>query len=292
MNSSKRVLLSGMDNGTPGMAKVAVILPSRGLMFSKTAEDILHNVKHVEHKFFFSHGKPIPDCFEDPTVEALKDKTITHLWFVEDDMIIPPSVLYELLKADVHAIACDYPTTREGQGAAFVLPNGKTVFTGTGCLLVKREVFDKLKRPYFTDKIRWNVLNYKNHIKFLAQTRKAKFMAYGLHDVTFGVRLYMMDMPIVLSPVKLAQRKLVELGKAGSNDGSHKIEEWREFTPNYLYNKIRAQDPMPEGDLVCVQTPTGEVMTDKAHAEKLVKAGLGEIPENRHLVIDDPEELL
>ena len=50
--------------------KVAVILPSRGLMFSKTAEEIINNVKGVPHKFFFSHKRPIPECFEIPTEEA------------------------------------------------------------------------------------------------------------------------------------------------------------------------------------------------------------------------------
>jgi hypothetical protein len=53
--------------------KVAVIIPSRGLMFSKTAEEIVRNTQGVPHQKFFAHKLPIPDCFEWPTIKALKD---------------------------------------------------------------------------------------------------------------------------------------------------------------------------------------------------------------------------
>lgn len=36
--------------------KVGVIFPSRGLVFSKTADELLQNLKKVNHKIFFSHG--------------------------------------------------------------------------------------------------------------------------------------------------------------------------------------------------------------------------------------------
>jgi hypothetical protein len=61
--------------------KVAVIIPSRGLMFSKTAEEIVRNTQGLPHQKFFSHKLPIPDCFEWPTIKALKDPDITHFWY-------------------------------------------------------------------------------------------------------------------------------------------------------------------------------------------------------------------
>ena len=49
---------------------IAVILPSRGLIFSRTADEILQNLKDIPHKIYFSHRKPIPDCFNEPVEEA------------------------------------------------------------------------------------------------------------------------------------------------------------------------------------------------------------------------------
>lgn len=68
--------------------KIGVILPSRGLIFSRTAEEILNNLKKVPHKIYFAHKRPIPECFNEPLEEALADKDITHIWFVEDDMVL------------------------------------------------------------------------------------------------------------------------------------------------------------------------------------------------------------
>lgn len=51
--------------------KIAVILPSRGLVFSKTVDELLRELKPYSYEIFWSHGRPIPDCFEIPTQEAL-----------------------------------------------------------------------------------------------------------------------------------------------------------------------------------------------------------------------------
>jgi hypothetical protein len=91
--------------------KVAIILPSRGLMFSRTAEEVLANHKSVPSRLFFAHKRPIPDCFEIPTLEALADEDITHLWYVEDDMALPPNILRTMLDANEMAVTADYPVT-------------------------------------------------------------------------------------------------------------------------------------------------------------------------------------
>lgn len=167
--------------------KIAVILPSRGLIFSQTADEILQNLKGIPYKFFFSHRKPIPECFESPTEKALLDPEITHIWFVEDDMILPPNGLQLLLDADANAVTCDYPVTKDGRGSVFYDQGGNVVFCGTGCLLVKREVFNGLKKPYFTDKVRWTMLNYGESIKL---TGIYGDVGYGTHDITFCIKLW------------------------------------------------------------------------------------------------------
>lgn len=282
--------VAGTAYGIKVLPVVAVILPSRGLIFSKTADEILQNLKGIPHKFFFAHRKPLPDCFEEPTRRALKDKEITHLWFVEDDMVLKPDTLEKMIGAEANAVTCDYPVTKDGRGSVFYDYGGNVVFCGTGCLLVKREVFDNLKKPYFTDKIRWTMLNYGEQIK-LVGSRNDKGEGYGLHDITFCIKLWKQGIKIKVLSLKLGQRRLLEMGKSGSNDGAHKIEAWMKIKPNARLKALMKQ-PLAtgaKGNLVSVVTPNGEVSTNREHATKLVEMGLAKYPPKGYLIIDDSE---
>lgn len=277
---------------------VGIILPSRGLLFSQTADEILVNVKEFKQfggkcKFFFSHRQPLPECFEKPTNRALLDEEVTHLWFVEEDMVLPPTILTEMVREDVNAITCDYPVTKDGRGSVFCDQGGQVVFCGTGCLLVKREVFDSLKSPYFTDKIRWNMLNYGDAVKMIA-SKNPKGEGYGLHDITFCIKLWKTGVLIKVLPVKLGQRKLLGLGKAGTNDGANRIEVWKKIVKNARLKALQAQ-PISLGaktKLVTVDTPTGGVNTTRKHADNLVAQGLASYPPKRFTIIDDSEVIL
>lgn len=266
--------------------KIGVILPSRGLMFSQTAEELLNNLKFIPHKIYFSHRKPIPTCFEQPTLEALKDPEITHLWFTEDDMVLPPDTLRRLLAYDVAVVTCDYPVAKNTKGAVFKVGN-EVIFGGTGCTLIKREVFDELKKPYFRSDIVWNIKNYGDFIKLTGSPRKD--VAYGLHDVNFYINLYQKNIPVHVADFTLAQRKLKSLGKAGSNNGQHKIEVWRKFKKDFMLKQVKSWPIEPTGDLVSVLTETGEVMCTPEHAEKLLNAGLATKPPKKAVVIDASE---
>ena len=262
--------------------KVGIILPSRGLVFSQTADEILQNVQGIDHKFFFAHKLPIPNCFENPTLEALKDESITHLWFVEDDMILPPDILKKLLDMDIAVATVDYPVTKEGKGALFKVKN-ENIFCGTGCMLVKREVFNELRKPYFTSSIRWNIKNYGDFIKFKAV--ESNDGGYGLHDVNFCMNLYRLNIPIHDVGIVLGQRKLISLGKAGSNDGAHNIEKWTKVKKNYRLKQIKSWGVEQSGNLVSVIIDNKELLVTKAHARKLIKLG-AEKPAKRAVVVD------
>lgn len=272
-------------------SKVAVILPSRGLMFSRTAEEIVRNLRGVNHRVYFAHRKPIPDCFELPVEQALADEDITHLWIVEDDMILPDNLLVDMLGAmrekDAQVMTCDYPVTKDGKGAVLKV-GGEVVYCGTGCLLVKREVFDILKPPYFRSDIRWSPLNYGKTVKLQGSMYGDE--GYGLHDVTFGIKLYRAGIQIHEFR-RLGQRKLLEMGKSGTNDGAHKTEEWKKIKPNYQFKKIMGM-PLAigaKGALVTVDTPTGGIRVSKKHADNLIKQGLATPIDEKKVMIDDSE---
>jgi len=264
--------------------KIGVILPSRGLIFSETADEILQNLQLVDHKFFFSHKKPIPECFEEPTRRALKDKSITHLWFVEDDMVLKPNTLMQMLAQDKAVVTSDYPVNKDGRGSIFKVAK-QIIFCGTGCLLVKREVFDELRKPYFRSDMRWNIKNYGDYLK-MTVSKDTNLDGYGLHDVNFCMNLYHLKIPIHVIPGRLGQRKLISLGKAGSNDGAHKIELWTRVRQGHLLKEIKKWPVLPHGNLVTVLTPTGEINVSAKHAKTLISKGLAEKIPKRKLIVD------
>jgi len=266
--------------------KVGVVLPSRGLMFSRTAEEILANLKNVSHKIYFAHKLSIPDCFNVPTLQALEDETITHIWYIEDDMALPSNTLLNMIYAHAPVVTCDYPVTKEGKGAVFRDKNKDIIFTGTGCLLVEREVFEKLPPPYFRSDIRWTPFNYGTTVKLVG--RHVEGEGYGLHDVTFGISLYKHNIPIVQTDI-IAQRKLIKLGQAGSNNGAHKIEMWQKIKKDYALKRILS-GPLAigaRGMLITVDTPSGGVRTTLQHAQNLIKQGLATPINEKKIIIDD-----
>lgn len=265
--------------------KIAVVLPSRGLIFSETADEILTNLEGIPHKFFFAHELPIPDCFEIPTHKALEDDSITHVWFVEDDMKLTPNTLRMMLEKDMAVVTADYPVNNKGRGSVFRDKGGKVLITGTGCLLVKRAVLDEMKPPYFRTDVRWNIKNMGKYIK-LTGAKTGQIDGYGLHDVNFSMNLHRLEIPIHCIKQQLGQRKLINLGKAGTNDGAHNIEVWKKITKDQLLKEVMSWPVQETGDLVEVTTPTGDVLVSKKHAKTLVKKGLATMPPKRYSVID------
>lgn len=262
---------------------IAVILPSRGLIFSETAEEIINNLKGIPHKFFFAHELPIPDCFEVPVTKALKDPEITHLWIVEDDMVLAPDTLKQMLGKNKAVVTVDYPVNTEGMGAVFKV-GGEVIYCGTGCLLIQRAVFDELKPPYFRTDMRWGIKNFGKYLKMNVSHDPS--VGYGYQDVNFCMELYHQNIPIHLIPGTLSQRKLVALGKAGSNNGAHQIEVWKTVKKDYLLKELKKSPVLPSGNLVSVNTPTGEVTVSKTHAKKLIKEGLATAMPVRPIVVD------
>lgn len=262
------------------MSKIGVIFPSRGLCFSRTADELLKNLKGIDYRIFFSHGKPIPDCFNEPIMYALDDTSITHIWIVEDDMILPPNILKTMLDKDKAVVTADYPITSEGRGSVFKDADGRVLYCGTGCLLIKREVFEEMQAPYFKTDTKWNVKNYGDHIKFSSRPNKNKD-GYGLHDITFCFELYRKNIPIHVVRKKLGQRKLINLGKAGTNNGAHNIKEWTKITPNKRLKEIQSYPAEKTGDLIQVVVDGKTLNVSEDHAKKLVKQKGGKIPPKR-----------
>lgn len=268
--------------------QIAIVIPSRGLMFSRTAEEIERETKGMRRKFYFAHKQPIPDCFEKPVNDALSNVKNTHVLILEDDMCLHQNAIWDALDADADVVTYDYPITKKGRGAVFAGKDGKPLFCGTGFLLIKREVFEKLSKPYFRSDISWNVQNDNGRLRFIGAYNGNSDLVYGLHDVTFGIKLWKAGIPITVLPEILGQRKLIALGKAGTNDGAHHIEEWRKVIPNYSLKRYLniPTSLTSQSKLVTIETDNGEIQATKEHADKLIKADLARKIDPNKLVVD------
>lgn len=202
--------------------KIAVILPSRGLLFSQSFEELLRELKTFDYKIYFAHGKPIPDCFNIPLEKALKDKELTHILFCEDDMALPEGILAKMLGLDYPAVALDYPFKEDGEATILHDPDGFALYSGTGFLLVWREVLDKMPKPVFRTDIAWETAIFDHVLTFFPRD-VSRIKTYGLHDVNFGLTLWTNGMPIIPA-APAGQRKLVAMGLPNTNSGAHVIK--------------------------------------------------------------------
>lgn len=215
--------LKNKPDSTPKKSKIGVIYPSRGLVFSESMEEMLRELKDFDHEIFFAHGLPIPDCFNVPLTRALEDKSFSHILLLEDDMMLPKGILKKMVDLDYPAVALDYPFKNDGEATILHDPDGYAIYSGTGCLLVWRTVFDKMKPPYFRTDLAWDTRIEKG--KLIMWPRDvSNIKTYGLHDINFGLMLYTNGIPI-LPAAPVGQRKLVSLGKTGTNNGAHIIKE-------------------------------------------------------------------
>lgn len=216
------------------MHQIAVILASRGMSFSQTCEELLRELDGYSYKIFFSVGNSLPDCFNIPLEEALKDSRYTHILIVEDDMIIPKGILTKMLNKKHPVVALDYPFQKDGDATTLHDPSGMAFYTGTGFMLIERWVLDAMPKPIFTTDTAWDMMITKDN-KLICWSRDvSRIKTYGLHDVHFGITMWTNDLPILVMDQTAGQRKLKARGKANTNSGADEIytltRVWRNNT--------------------------------------------------------------
>lgn len=204
------------------MDKLAVVLPSRGLMYSETFEELLNELADFRYEIFWAHERPLPECFNEPTERALADPEVYAVLFCEDDMIIPKGILKKMFAQNYPVVALDYPFKNNGDSTVLNDPNGYAYWSGTGFLLAARGVLEAFPKPIWRTDTAYDTMIKGDQLLFWP--RKLKKIAYGLHDVHFGMVLYSQGLPVKMMARTAGQRKLVHLGKAGVNNGRHEIK--------------------------------------------------------------------
>ncbi len=202
------------------MSNVALILPTRGLIQSRTVEFLL-GVPSLLCVPYFSHSRPIPDCFNEPIGRALADGH-DYIWILEEDVVPPHDALETLLRplAEDHAditffdygMANGTDVTARGVGGRFTL-------SGTGCLATTARVMRALYP--FDSRTAYRFPQMTQLMRYSEQQSREK--VYGRHDIDFFVRVQTAGYRI-LEVGRAQHLKVKEYGKPGVNNGFHKIE--------------------------------------------------------------------
>lgn len=130
--------------------QIAVILPSRGLIFAEVEDSITRNLEPYDYTVYRSWDLVIPD-----SVNVLVDKALIRnpdfVFFIEEDTVIPDGGIEKLIQANADIACIDYGVA--GWGCVTKDQSGDVLWCGLGCTLVKPYVFDKIERPYFRSDI-------------------------------------------------------------------------------------------------------------------------------------------
>ena len=241
---------------------LAVVLPSRGLVYSQTVDELLRELNGLDYQIFWSHGRPIPDCFTIPTEQALAGD-FEHILFVEEDMVLTPGIVKKMLARDTYAVACDYPVGGGSGGTVMYDPQGRAFFTGCGLLLVRTDLLKKLPKPIWRTDIRWEPFFDDGYVRFDVTVRDDP-ETYGQQDVAFGLRLYANGYPIEIMDETIGQREMVKRGGRGNNSGFHAVKDRMKVVPR---KDLATYHKRPDYDDVVIDGKVVKIL--RTHLAKL-----------------------
>lgn len=208
--------------------KLALVIPTRGVIFARTIQStILSPELPPDTQVFIVSGKKIPDSHNECARLAL-EAGASHIWFVEEDMEIPTGVLSRILDraaAGAPYVAVDYPITEKVRLTCWY-ENGQPLWTGFGCTLIAREVFEKFTYPYFTTE--WEVwITHTNPLRYEIKKCLNPDKVYGHFDIWFGFECRKKGIPIeVLPDVRCNHLRLKSWErKSNTNNGAHEVYE-------------------------------------------------------------------
>lgn len=201
------------------MIRIAVILCTRGLVFTECENAISGNLEGVfDYKMFRSHDLKIPDS-QNYLIERAMREDFTHFLFVEEDIVMPEGVISSLLIADTDIACIDYGVA----GYSCITRDKETdeiLWCGLGCTLIKREVFEALEKPYFrSDK--GLLINDWPKITWIDSGAQA----YGGQDIWFCMQAREKGFNIKQILGECKHLQLNQLGRREINNGLHMISQ-------------------------------------------------------------------
>lgn len=137
-------------------------------------------------------------------------------------------------------VALDYPFQQNGDSTVLHDPKGFAYWTGTGFMLVAKQVLENMEKPIWRTDTTFDPFIDKDTIHFWP--RKLDKIYYGLHDLRFGLVLYSAGLPVLPLNDTAGQRKLAKLGGIHTNSGAHEIYELREVGRDLVSGMITPEN--------------------------------------------------
>lgn len=198
------------------MTEGIVCICSRGLLHSRMMESVDREIASMDNptswKRVYSHDLPIPDAQNEVTDRALKFEG-EHLWFVEEDIVVPRGTLRALIDVDVHIAIATYKLPGGLMSHHAFRDTGELVYGGLGCTLIHRSTFDVIEEPY-----------WRSDIGYTMQGDASRYeWPYGGQDVQFFMRARDKGLKRQFIGIECDHLFVKEYGQPKTNNGCHVI---------------------------------------------------------------------
>lgn len=213
--------------------RVAVCTPSRGLIHSRTVQSVLAALSVATESgvtcagWFITHDLPIPDAHESLAEHAVYIGA-DALWFVEEDVVVPPYALTALIERQqatgAGVVFVDYPVGEHPTRSTLsYAPDGTNtiLYGGLGCTLITRDALTRIPRPWFDTSRLWV---YRQGALTAVDGMPYR---YGGQDVSFCVKAAAHGVTLAAvtdGGATAGHARLRQMGAAGSNHGTHTID--------------------------------------------------------------------
>lgn len=190
--------------------RVAICVPTAGMCSSWFAHSLVGLIGYGNslaargdsesiYITMFMQESSVIHANREKLVGVAQEWKMTHLMFIDDDMIFDPRVLAVLLGRRQSFVGCNYlkrgfpPTftaVRMDQKSHVITKEDSTgleeaYYTGFGCALIEAEVFEKTPKPWFLPKYHEGIDMYTTEDNpFCERIRAAGFKVYCDHDAS------------------------------------------------------------------------------------------------------------
>lgn len=220
--------------------KIAIAIPTRGYIFAETIECIQAAIAKLKPGYVvlpdwsIVSGLPIPDAHNAAAKRALATDA-ELIWFIEEDngfVTDTLNTLVSLIEIGFDWAFANYPVggdpiagTGGGDCYHYSHSERRVLWTGTGCTLIKREVFEAV--GLFRTDTMISIRNFCEKNEILKEIdRPENYPTYGQQDILFGWDATRKGFKIAVShnDDNGWQYRLDARGVAGVNAGSHTIK--------------------------------------------------------------------